>query len=80
MCPPSYFEFILNRHQILDMCVYNETTLSILFSAGSSSMVAQLPIATVTMATSQNLAGQEFLQDVIEMYVIIAQCLSCVPS
>ena len=43
-------------------------------------MVAQLPIATVTMATSQNLAGQEFLQDVIEMYVIIAQCLSCVPS
>lgn len=53
------------------MCVYNETTLSILFSAGSSSMVAQLPIATVTMATSQNLAGQEVLQDVIEMYVIV---------
>lgn len=45
-------------------------------------MVAQLPIATVTMATSQNLAGQEALQDVIEMYVIviIAHCLSCVPS
>ena len=34
-------------------------------------MVAQLPIATVTMATSQNLAGQEVLQDVIEMYVIV---------